>query len=85
MRIIFWGTPEYSVKSLEVLKNSEHKIIAVITQPDKKRSRGNKLVASPVKEYAINESIPVFTPEIIKGNFQFISKLKEFSCDLFIV
>ena len=85
MRIIFWGTPEYSVKSLEVLKKSDHDIVAVITQPDKKRSRGNKLIASPVKEYAIKESIPVLTPEIIKGNIQFVSKLKELSCDLFIV
>ena len=85
MRIIFWGTPEYSVKSLEVLKNSNHELVAVITQPDKKRSRGNKLMSSPVKEYAMKESIPVFTPEIIKGNIQFISKLKELSCDLFIV
>ena len=85
MRIIFWGTPEYSVKSLVVLKSSHHDIVAVITQPDKKRTRGNKLIASPVKEYAIKESIPVFTPEIIKGNIQFINKLKELSCDLFIV
>ena len=60
-------------------------IIAVITQPDKKRSRGNKLKASPVKEYAIKENIPVFTPETIKDNFQFISRLKKLSCDLFVV
>ena len=85
MRIIFWGTPEYSVKSLEVLNKSDHEILAVITQPDKKRSRGNKLVASPVKEYATKEGIPVYTPEIIKDNIEFISKLKEFSSDLFIV
>ncbi len=85
MRIIFWGTPEYSVKSLELLKKSDHDIVAVITQPDKKRSRGSKLIASPVKEYALKENIQVFTPEVIKGNFQFISKLKELSCDLFIV
>ncbi len=85
MKIIFWGTPEYSVKSLEVLNKSDHDIVAVITQPDKKRSRGNKLKASPVKEYAIKENIPVFTPETIKDNIQFISVLKELSCDLFIV
>ena len=85
MRIIFWGTPEYSVKSLEILKKSHHDIVAVITQPDKKRSRGNKLIASPVKEYAIKETIPVFTPETIKDNIQFIKKLRELSCDLFIV
>ncbi len=85
MRIIFWGTPEYSVKSLDVINKSEHEIVAVITQPDKKRSRGKKLVASPVKEYAIKENIPVFTPESIKNNIDFISQLKELSCDLFIV
>ncbi len=85
MRIIFWGTPEYSVKSLEVLRESDHDIVAVITQPDKKRSRGNKLVPSPVKEYALNKGIPVYTPETIKGNIEFISKLKKLSSDLFIV
>jgi len=85
VRIIFWGTPEYSVKSLEVLKTSHHDIVAVITQPDKKRSRGNKLIASPVKEYATKINIPVYTPETIKDNIRFISRLKELSCDLFIV
>ena len=77
MRIIFWGTPEYSVKSLEELKKSDHEIVAVITQPDKKRSRGNNLIASPVKEYAKKEDIPVFTPETIKDNNQFIRRLKD--------
>ena len=85
MRIIFWGTPKYSVKSLELLKKSDHEVVAVITQPDKKRSRGNKLIASPIKEYATKENIPVYTPDIIKGNIQFITKLKNLSCDLFIV
>ena len=85
MRIIFWGTPEYSVKSLEVLNKSDHDIVAVITQPDKKRSRGNKLIPSPVKEYATKENILIFTPETIKENIQFIGRLKDLSCDLFIV
>ena len=85
MRIIFWGTPEYSVKSLEVLKNSDHDIVAVVTQPDKKRARGNKLIPSPVKLYATKKGILVFTPEAIKGNKEFISILKELYCDLFIV
>jgi len=85
VRIIFWGTPEYSVKSLEVLKESNHDIVAVVTQPDKKRSRGKKLIASPVKEYANKEGIPVFTPETIKGNIKFIEEIRDLSCDLFIV
>ena len=85
MRIIFWGTPEYSVKSLDILIKSGHDIIAVVSQPDKKRSRGNKLIPSPVKEHAIKQNIPVFTPKNIIGNTKFINELKELSCDLFIV
>ena len=85
MRIIFWGTPEYSVASLNILNESDHEVIAVISQPDKKRSRGKQLVSSPVKAFANNEKIPVFTPKIIKGNNDFINELKSLSCDLFIV
>ena len=85
MRIIFWGTPEYSVASLNILNKSVHEVIAVISQPDKKRSRGKKLVPSPVKVFAKDENIPVFTPGIIKGNNDFINELKSLSCDLFIV
>jgi len=85
VRIIFWGTPEYSVASLNILNESDHEVIAVISQPDKKRSRGKQLVSSPVKAFANNEKIPVFTPKIIKGNNDFINELKSLSCDLFIV
>ena len=85
MRIIFWGTPEYSLASLNILNESDHEVIAVISQPDKKRSRGKQLVSSPVKAFANNEKIPVFTPKIIKGNNDFINELKSLSCDLFIV
>ena len=85
MRIVFWGTPEYSVKSLKELNKSEHNVVAVISQPDKKRSRGNKLSPSPVKEYASKENIVIFTPDIIKDNFKFIKKLKELNIDIFVV
>ena len=85
MKIIFWGTPEYSVASLKILNKSDHELLAVISQPDKKRSRGNKLIYSPVKEFAKNENIPIITPEVIKGNIDFTNKLKELSSDLFIV
>ena len=85
MKIVFWGTPEYSVASLNILNQSDHELLAVISQPDKKRSRGNRLIYSPVKEFAKNENIPILTPEVIKGNIDFINKLKALSCDLFIV
>ncbi len=85
MRIIFWGTPEYSIPSLDIFIKSKHEVIAVVSQPDKKRSRGNKLIASPVKNIAKQESIKIYTPEKIRGNIDFINELKSLSCDLFIV
>ncbi len=85
MRIIFWGTPEYSVASLDIFIKSKHEVIAVISQPDKKRSRGSKLISSPVKSFAERESIKIYTPDKIRGNIDFINELKSLSCDLFIV
>ena len=85
MRILFWGTPEYSIASLDIFIKSKHEVIAVVSQPDKKRSRGNKLIASPVKSIAEKESIKIYTPEKIRGNIEFINELKSLSCDLFIV
>ena len=85
MNIIFWGTPEYSAETLKILINSHHKITAVITQPDKKRSRGSKLIASPIKKIALNHNIPVFTPYKIKNNTSFIETLKSFNSDVFVV
>jgi methionyl-tRNA formyltransferase len=85
VRIIFWGTPEYSISSLDIFIKSKHEVIAVVSQPDKKRSRGNKLISSPIKNIAEQESIKIYTPEKIKGNIDFINELKSLSCDLFIV
>ena len=85
MRIIFWGTPEYSIASLDLFIKSKHDVIAVVSQPDKKRSRGNKLISSPVKKFAEQESIKIYTPEKIRNNVDFINELKSFYCDLFIV
>jgi len=85
VNIIFWGTPDYSVESLKILIESHHRISAVITQPDKKRSRGSKLIASPIKKIANDHNIPVFTPDKIKNNHSFIETLKSFNSDIFIV
>ena len=85
MRIIFWGTPEYSIASLDIFIKSKHEVIAVVSQPDKKRSRGNKLISSPVKSFAEQESIKIYTPAKIRDNIHFINELKSLSCDLFIV
>jgi methionyl-tRNA formyltransferase len=62
LRIIFAGTPEFSVPALQALLNSPHKIISVYTQPDRPSGRGQKLTASPVKQVAIHHGIPVHQP-----------------------
>jgi len=85
VRIIFWGTPEYSIASLDIFIKSKHEVNAVVSQPDKKRSRGNKLISSPVKSFAEHKSIKIFTPEKIRNNLHFINELKSLSCDLFSV
>ena len=79
MRIIFWGTPEYSLASLDIFIKSKHELIAVVSQPDKKRSRGNKLISSPVKSFAKKESIKIYTPEKIRDNIHFVNELKKTS------
>ncbi len=85
MKIIFWGTPDYSLESLKLLIDSNHEIKAVVSQPDKKRSRGKNLVASPVKKYAVLNNIPVLTPDKIINNNSFVKALKSFNSDVFIV
>ena len=85
MKIVFWGTPEYSLRSLEAINNSNHELVGVVTQPDKKRSRGNKLIPSPVKQYAIKNNILVLSPNQIKNDEDFSNQLKELKPDIFIV
>ena len=64
MRIVFMGTPEFSVPSLEALiARKGIEVVGVFTQPDRPKGRGNKMTASPVKEAALNAGIPVFQPE----------------------
>ena len=63
MRIVFMGTPDFAVASLQKLINDDYDVVGVFTQPDKPRNRGMKLSFSPVKELAIQAGIPVFQPE----------------------
>lgn len=65
-RIVFAGTPEFSVSCLSALLNSSHEICAVYTQPDRPAGRGRKLTASPVKQLAVAHNIPVYQPQALK-------------------
>ncbi len=67
LRIVFMGTPEFAVASLDALVHSNHKVVAVVTAPDRPASRGLKLQQSDVKRYADEKKIPVLQPEKAKG------------------
>ncbi len=82
--ILFMGTPEFAVKSLECLVNNNHNVIGVITALDKERGRGRKIKFSPIKEYALKKEIPLFQPKNLKDQ-NFIDKIKNLNADLFVV
>ncbi|MDO8550890.1 MAG: methionyl-tRNA formyltransferase [Ignavibacteria bacterium] len=84
MNIIFMGSAGFSIPSLETLYKSKHKIVALVTVPDKEKGRGQKLSASPVKEFGIKNNIPLLQPEKLKDE-TFIQQLKDFNADLFVV
>jgi len=84
MRIVFFGTPEFSVEVLKTLHQHNKNIVAVVTAPDKPSGRGRQLSPSAVKEYALQNNLPVLQPEKLKSP-EFIEQLKILSADLFIV
>lgn len=84
MRIIFMGTPEFAVPSLEILIQNQCNVVAVVTAPDKPAGRGLKLVASPVKEATLRHGIPVLQPEKLK-NPEFLEELRSYRADLQII
>lgn len=85
MNIVFMGTPEFSIPSLKAIHESKHNLIAVVTTPDKERGRGQKITFTPVKQFAVEYNIPVYQPEKLKGNNEFINQMKELQPDLFVV
>ncbi len=84
LRIIFMGTPEFAVPSLEVLIENKLTVAAVITAPDKPQGRGQKLLPSPVKECALKYNIPVLQPANLKSP-DFLEELKSYHANLQVV
>lgn len=68
MKIVFAGTPEFALPALKALLNSQHKIRAVYTQPDRPAGRGQKLTASPIKEFALAHKLPIYQPSTLKDS-----------------
>ena len=86
MKIIFFGTPDFAVPTLSsLLSHPEFEVVGVVTQPDKRRGRGNKLMSSPIKDVALNHIIPVFQPRRIKKDAETIAMLREAEADVFVV
>ncbi len=83
MKIVFMGTPEFAVPSLDMLVREGYDIAAVVTQPDKPKGRGKKLAAPPVKEYALEKGIEVLQPEKIKTG-DFVDQLRNIAPDLLV-
>jgi methionyl-tRNA formyltransferase len=86
MKIVFFGTPDFAVPTLSsLLSHPEFEVVAVVTQPDKRRGRGNKLMPPPVKDVALNHSLPVWQPPRIKKDAETLAKLREAEADVFVV
>ncbi|WP_337517513.1 formyltransferase family protein, partial [Megasphaera sp.] len=84
LRIVFMGTPDFSVPSLEKLAQAGYDIAAVYSQPDKQRGRGKKVTFSPVKEKALELGIPVFQPDSMRSD-DVIEQLHSLAPDVIIV
>ena len=84
LRIVFMGTPEFAVASLDALVKAKCNIVGVITAPDKPAGRGMKMTESAVKKYAVRHHLKVLQPEKLK-NLQFLEELRSLNADLQIV
>lgn len=84
MRVIFMGTPDFAVGTLEEIIKAGHEVVLVVTQPDKPKGRGNAMQFPPVKECAVAHDIPVFQPKKIREE-ENVAYLREFDPDIIVV
>jgi len=84
MKIVFMGTPDFSVGTLEEIINAGHEVVGVVTQPDKPKGRGGKMQATPVKEVALRHKLPVYQPIKVKAE-AFVAELKAMNPDVIVV
>ena len=84
MRVIFMGTPDFSVGTLEALVQAGHEVVLAVTQPDKPKGRGGKMQYTPVKEKALEYDIPVFQPVKVREK-SCVEKLDSYKADVIVV
>ncbi|MGL5833869.1 MAG: methionyl-tRNA formyltransferase, partial [Waterburya sp.] len=86
MKIVFFGTPQFAVPTLnKLLSDSAMEVVGVVTQPDKRRGRGNQTQPSPVKQVALEHNLPVWQPKRIKKDRETINNLIATKADAFVV
>ncbi|KGG24680.1 MULTISPECIES: methionyl-tRNA formyltransferase [unclassified Prochlorococcus] len=85
MRVLFWGTPTYAVPTLDALNDAGYEVVGVVSQPDRRRGRGNQQIASPVKQRALELGIRVFTPERIRNDIVVQAELASLKADISVV
>jgi len=84
MRVVFLGTPDFAVASLDAIVHSEHEVVGVVTVPDRQAGRGQKVVYSPVKQYALDHGLPLLQPEKLRDP-EFLESLAALGADIFVV
>ena len=85
LNVLFMGTPDFALESLKSLIEANYNVIGVITNVDKPKGRGMRMIAPPVKEYAIEKNIPVYQPEKVRNNTEFIDEIKKLNPDVICV
>lgn len=85
MKIVFMGTPDFAEESLKAVYNAGYEILGVVTNPDRPKGRGMKMLPSPVKMYAEEKGLKIFQPEKVKKNEEFIEQIKKLNPDLICV
>lgn len=85
LKILFMGTPDFALESLKALYEANYNIVGVVTNPDRPKGRGMKMIASPVKEYALEKHLEVYQPEKVRNNEEFLNTVKKINPDLICV
>lgn len=85
LNIVFMGTPDFARESLKAIYEAGHNILAVVTNPDKPKGRGMKLIPSPVKEFAIEKNLKIYQPLKVRNNEDFIGEIKSLNSDVICV
>lgn len=85
LKILFMGTPDFALESLKALYEAKYNIVGVVTNPDRPKGRGMKMIASPVKEYALEKHLAVYQPEKVRNNEEFLNTVKKINPDLICV